>query len=311
MSAQRVAIVGTGLIGSSWAVHFLARGLDVIASDPAAGAEERLREYVARHSETAARLAPAPAGPAGQLTFVADARDAVRDAGFIQESGPERPGVKRALLAALDEVAPPGVVIASSSSGLLPSEIQADCRHADRVLVGHPFNPPHVIPLVEVVGGQRTSHDTVEAAMAFYRDAGKRPIHVRKEVIGHVANRLQAAVWREAYGLVLDDVVDVEDIDIAMTDGPGLRWALLGPFAIQMLAGGAGGMRHSLEHLGAALDDWWLDLHQTRLTDDVKETIIAASAERMADQDPEDLIAARDALLVELLLRKRETRGLP
>ena len=197
---RRVAVVSTGVIGASWAAHFLARGLDVVATDPAPDAEERLRADVAAHWPVLERIGLAEGASLSRLTFTADPAEAVADADFVQENGPEREDVKHALFAVLDAAARPDVVLASSSSGLLPSVIARGApKHPERVLIGHPFNPPHLIPLVEVVPGERTSDDAVETAMAFYAAVGKRPIRVRQEVPGHIANRLQAALWQEAY----------------------------------------------------------------------------------------------------------------
>src|SRR4051794_2315773 len=200
---MRIAVVGTGVIGAGWAACFLARGHDVAAWDPADGAEERLRAAVASHWPSLERLGLAGGAAPERLSFTAKLEGCVADAEFVQENGPEREELKQSLFAAMDEIAAPGVVLASSSSGLTPSAIQARCeRGPERVLVGHPFNPPHLVPLVEVVGGSRTGDDAIEAAMSFYRSVGKHPIRIRMELPGHVANRLQAALWREAYSLV-------------------------------------------------------------------------------------------------------------
>jgi carnitine 3-dehydrogenase len=227
---ERVAVVGTGTIGMSWAALFLARGLAVSASDPASAAEARLRRFVDDCWPVLARLGPvAPEPPHASLTFYEHPEAAAAEAGFVQESAPEREAIKQEMLARIDAVVPPEIVIASSSSGLLISKLQAACRRPERVVIGHPFNPPHLIPLVEVVGGALTAPETIERAMAFYRGIGKRPIHIRREVAGHVANRLQAALWREAVHLVATGVASVADVDTAISEGPGLRWALMGP----------------------------------------------------------------------------------
>ncbi len=311
MAIRKVAVIGTGVIGASWATHFLARGLEVTASDPASGAEGRLRALVAQQWRGASRLGETEGAYEARLHFAASIREAVRDAQFVQESGPERLDVKRQLFAELDEAAAPGVVLASSSSGILISEVQSGCKRPDRVLIGHPFNPPHLIPLVEVVGGKLTSPAAVEAALAFYRSVGKRPIHVRKEVKGHVANRLQAALWREAFGLVQHGVATVADIDLAISHGPGLRWALLGPFLNLQLSGGAGGMRHTLDHLGPPMEEWWEDLFATRLTEEVKGEILAGSAEETRGWDMEEVVRERDDLLIDLLREKAKAGHLP
>jgi carnitine 3-dehydrogenase len=299
---NRVAVVGTGVIGASWVALFLARGLDVVATDPAPGAEERLRVDVAAHWTGSA---PVEGASPERLTFAADPAEAVVDADFVQENGPEREDVKHALYAVLDAAARPEVVIASSSSGLLPSVIARGCpSHPERVVIGHPFNPPHLIPLVEVVPGEKTSEAAVERAMAFYTSLGKRPIRLRQEVPGHIANRLQAALWQEAYSLVERGVATVADIDTAIANGPGLRWALLGPFVNQHLSGGPGGLGHILEHLGPPTQEWWRDLRQVTLTPQLVESLVTGVEEELSGVDREELVARRDALLATLLAAK-------
>ncbi len=305
MTVQRVAVVGTGVIGASWAAHFLAHGLDVTATDPSPGAEERLRSDVAAIWPT---LTPAAGGSPERLAFTSDVAAAVADADFVQENGPEREDVKHEVFAVLDTAARPDVVLASSSSGLLPSVIARGCpRHPERVVIGHPFNPPHLIPLVEVVPGEKTSEQAVEAALAFYTAVGKKPIRLRQELPGHVANRLQAALWQEAYSLVERGVATVADIDTAIAHGPGLRWAVLGPFANQHLSGGPGGIAHVLEHLGPPTEAWWRDLGQVTLTPELVAKLVAGVDEELAGVDPAELIARRDAVLTALLDAKART----
>ncbi|MCE0767343.1 3-hydroxyacyl-CoA dehydrogenase NAD-binding domain-containing protein [Pseudonocardia kujensis] len=302
---DRVAVVGTGVIGISWAAHFLAHGLDVVATDPSPGAEERLRAEVAALWPA---LSPVDGATPERLAFTADPAAAVADADFVQENGPEREDVKHALFAVLDEAARPDVVLASSSSGLLPTAIARGCpAHPERVVIGHPFNPPHVIPLVEVVPGERTTEEAVERALAFYAAVGKKPIRLRQELPGHVANRLQAALWQEAYSLVERGVATVADIDTAISQGPGLRWAVLGPFANQHLSGGPGGIAHVLEHLGPPTEKWWRDLGQVTLTPELVATLVAGVDAELAGTDPAELAARRDAVLHTLLDAKSRT----
>src|SRR6266403_4517071 len=225
----RIAVVGTGVIGASWAAYFLAKGFDVAATDPADGAEKRLRTLVDASWPALERVGLAEDASRNRLRFDRDIRRAVEGCAFIQENGPERVYVKRDLLAEISAAAPSDSLIATSSSGILISDIQDAAAHPERVVLGHPFNPPHLMPLVEVVGGRLTSEAAVEQALAFYRSIGKKPIHIRREVKGHIANRLQAALWREAFYLVEQGIASVEDVDTAIAHGPGLRWALLGP----------------------------------------------------------------------------------
>jgi 3-hydroxyacyl-CoA dehydrogenase len=304
---RRVAVVSTGVIGGSWAAHFLAHGLDVTATDPGTGAEERLRADVAAHWPVLERMGLAHGASPDRLTFVADPAEAVADADFVQENGPEREDVKHALFAVLDEATRADVVLASSSSGLLPSAIARGCpAHPERVVVGHPFNPPHLIPLVEVVPGEKTAEQAVERAMAFYTAVGKRPIRLRQELPGHVANRLQAALWQEAYSLVDRGVASVADIDTAISQGPGLRWAVLGPFANQHLSGGTGGIAHVLEHLGPPTEAWWRDLRSVKLTPELVAKLVAGVDDELAGVDRSELVERRDAVLHALLAAKND-----
>ena len=309
---KQVAVVGTGVIGASWAAQFLAAGLDVVATDPQADAEARLHANLAEHWPVLKRIGLGDGASLDRVTFVDDPAGAVEHADFVQENGPEREDVKATLFAVLDEATRPDVVIASSSSGLLPSSIQAACRrHPERVLVGHPFNPPHLVPLVEVVGGMATSDAAIEAAMAFYAGIGKRPIRVRKELPGHVTNRLQAALWREAYWLVEQGAATVADIDTAISSGPGLRWALLGPFVTQALSGGEGGLAHVLEHLGPPMVEWWETFETPEWTDALKATLIAGVDDELAGIDRVEMVRERDALLEQILAGKARSVNLP
>jgi carnitine 3-dehydrogenase len=212
----------------------------------------------------------------------------------------------------MDAATDADVVLASSSSGLLPTAIQSTCgRHPGRVLVGHPFHPAHLVPLVEVVGGKETEDWAVERAMSFYTAVGKRPIRLRAELPGHLANRLQAALWREAYSLVERAVVSVRDIDTAIAHGPGLRWALLGPFVLQHLSGGEGGLAHTLEHLGPPMVDWWREMETPALTPELIATAVAGVDDELAGVDLAAMVAARDALLIDLIAAKNAADGLP
>jgi 3-hydroxyacyl-CoA dehydrogenase len=211
----------------------------------------------------------------------------------------------------MDAAARPDVVLATSSSGIVISDVQTACARPERVLVGHPFNPPHLIPLVEVVGGAATSPASIETAMGFYRDIGKRPIHIRKAVKGHVANRLQAALWREAFALVQDGVASVADIDTAIAHGPGLRWALLGPFLNLHLSGGPGGLEYVLNHLGPPITDWWSDMRDVTIDDALIATLVAGGDAELAGKSIEDVTRDRDAVLLALMRMKAGAENLP
>lgn len=307
-----VAVIGAGVIGAGWAAQCLAAGHDVVVHDPAPEAGPSLREAVLGAWPVLERLGLAADASPERLRFAATAEDAVAEADFVQENGPERLDLKQRLVADLDAATRPEVVIASSSSGLLPSQVQGTCaHHPERVLVGHPFHPVHLLPLVEVVPGRRTSEDAVARALAFYRDLGKRPIHVRQELPGHITNRLQAALWQEAYSLVERGAVSVADLDTAISSGPGLRWALLGPLATQHLSGGDGGLAHVLEHLGPPAQAWMDDLGTVRLTPELADLLVRGVDAELAGRDAAVLARRRDELLVDLLAGKHAAHDLP
>jgi len=242
-----------------------------------------------------------PGADRKRFSFFKDPAAAAKGAAFVQESGPEREDVKIELFAAIDGAAPADSVIASSSSGLLISRVTTKCKHPERCVIGHPFNPPHLIPLVEVVGGAKTSPDAVTKAMNFYREIGKHPIHIKKEVRGHAANRLQAALWREAIHLVTEGVVSVADADAAIAYGPGLRWALMGPHLTFHMAGGDGGMKHFMDHLGPALQSWMDELGTPRLDAKTQKAIIDGVTEEAAGRSMDELRRWRDRKLIEIL----------
>ena len=304
---QRVAVVATGVIGASWAAHFLAQGLYVVATDPSPDAEERLHADIDAIWPTLERLGLAEGASRGRgrLRFERELEAAVQGADFVQENGPEREEFKIDLFKRLDALLPPDVILASSSSGLATTRIQSACVHPERVVVGHPFNPPHLIPLVEVVGGQATSEDTVLRAMAFYAEIGKHPIRVRREIKGHIANRLQAALWREAFHLIDSGAASVEDVDTAIAQGPGLRWSVMGPFMNLHLSGGEGGIEHFLHHLGGPITDWWKDLGDPVLSPALKAQVSEGVTDAVRGRSRRSAEAARDELLVELIKNKK------
>src|SRR5436190_13134595 len=241
---RRIAIVGAGVIGASWAAEYLARGFDVITTDPGPNAEANLRKYIDEAWKDLTNIGLSKDASRDRLSFTTDIKEALSKADFVQENGPERPDFKIKLYADMDDATPVDSIIASSSSGITPSVMQSKCQHPERVVVGHPFNPPHIIPLVEVVGGTRTSPEAIKQAMAFYTSIGKKAIHERKELPGHVANRLQAALYREMLYLIEQGVLSVEETDAAVCYGPGLRWGVMGQSLQWHVGGGAGGINH-------------------------------------------------------------------
>lgn len=303
---RRVCLVGAGVIGNGWAARCLGAGLDVIATDPAPEAEDRLRAGVENAWPALERVGLSEGASRSRLSFTADLEEAVSGADFVQESTPEREDLKRELLARVDAAAHPDVIVASSTSGFLPTSLQSGCRYSERVVVGHPFNPVYLLPLVEVVGGERTSSETVRGAMDFYRAVGMRPLHVRKEIEGHLSDRLQEALWRENLHLVADGIATPGELDDAIVYGPGLRWALMGVNLAFHTAGGEGGMAHMLEQFGPALELPWTKLEAPELTDDLVERMVEGTREQAAGRTTAELERCRDEFLVRLLGLVRE-----
>jgi 3-hydroxyacyl-CoA dehydrogenase len=305
---NRIAIIGTGVIGASWAALFLARGLDVIATDIAPDAKPKLEAFIEAAWPALEGLGLAPGASRSRLTFTANLDEAVTGSDFVQENGPERIDFKKDLYRHLDNILEPGTIIASSSSGLTMSEIQSACEHhPERCVIGHPFNPPHLIPLVEIVGGARTSEQTIERVAAFYSSLGKRTVRLHKEVPGHVANRLQAALYREMVYLISEGVVSVADADTAVSWGPGLRWGGMGPSLLFHLGGGDDGIEHFFEQFTGPLTAWWHVLGTPELTPEVRATIIQGVHEETKSRSVRDLAAYRDEILLGLLsLRRNE-----
>ncbi len=308
----RVAIIGTGVIGASWAALFLAKGLEVVATDIAPNAEAALKTFIATAWPALKRLGLAPGASQSKLTFTPDVAAAVRGVDLVQENGPERIDFKKKLYAQLDELLPPDVIIASSSSGLTMSEIQSGCgSHPERCVIGHPFNPPHLIPLVEIVGGAKTSEETIQRVTQFYAVLGKQPVRLHKELPGHVANRLQAAIIREVYYLVSEGVLSAADADTALSWGPGLRWGIMGNMLLNHLGGGQGGIEHFLQQFAGPLTAWWKGLGQPELTPEVQKKLIDSVHDEVGSRTIAELEADRDEILLGLLeLRtKRPTTG--
>ncbi len=299
---RRIAIVGTGVIGASWAALYLARGFDVIATDPAPNTEANLRKYVDEAWEQLKVIGLSPGASRDCLSFTLSMKDALSKADFVQENGPERPDFKIKLFADMDNATPPDSIIASSSSGIKMSVMQSECKHPERCVIGHPFNPPHIITLVEVVGGAKTSPEAIQQAISFYTSIGKKPIHLRKEVVGHVANRLQAALYREVVYLIDQGVLNVADADTAVCWGPGLRWGVMGPNLLFHLGGGQGGIQHFMDHLSGPVATWWKDLGTlTEFSPQIKQTIIDGVLEEAGNRSIEYLEGERDEVLLGLL----------
>ena len=311
---RRIAVIGTGVIGASWSALFLAKGLQVVATDVAPSAETALRKFVQAAWPALERLGLSPGASQSNLRFTADLAEALVGADLVQENGPERLDFKQKLYKQLDELLPPDVIIASSSSGLKMSEIQSGAAsHPGRCVIGHPFNPPHLIPLVEVVGGAKTSEETVQRTIAFYKSIGKKAIRINKEMPGHVANRLQGALAREVYYLVAEDVLSAADVDDALSWGPGLRWGIMGNMMLNHLGGGAGGIEHFFQQFARPMTTSWKTLGSPELTPEIQKKLIDGVRAEVGSRTIEELEAERDEILLGLLeLRaKRPETSLP
>jgi len=295
---HRIAIVGTGVIGASWAAQYLARGFDVIATDPAPNAEANLRQYIDEAWPALTEIGLSPGAFRERLSFTTNMKEALSQADFVQENGPERPDFKIKLFADIDAATPPDSIIASSSSGITASVMQSQCKHPERIVIGHPFNPPHIIPLVEVVGGSKTSPEAIQRAIAFYGSIGKKPIHLLKELPGHVGNRLQGALYKEIMYLIQEGVLSVSDADDAVSYGSGLRWGVMGPSLQWHLGGGPGGINHFMEHLMPGLEAIIKSLGTPQITDQLKQTIVDgvlrvagnASVDQLAQKENQELL---------------------
>ena len=308
---RRIAVIGTGVIGASWTALFLAKGLDVVATDPAPNAESVLREFVETAWPALRRLGLSPGALQSNLEFTPALAQAVAGVDLVQENGPERLDFKQKLYGQLDALLPPDVIIASSSSGLRMSEIQLGAAsHPERCVIGHPFNPPHVIPLVEIVGGAKTSEQTVRRAEEFYTSIGKKTVRLRKELPGHVANRLQAALAREVYHLIAEDVLSAADVDAALSWGPGLRWGVMGNMMLNHLGGGPGGIEHFFEQFAGPMTVSWKALGSPVLSPEVQKKLVDSVRAEVGSRTIEELEAERDEILLGLLElrgKRRET----
>ncbi|CDX37066.1 L-carnitine dehydrogenase [Mesorhizobium sp. ORS 3359] len=298
---NQTAVLGAGVIGASWTALFLAAGYAVSVYDVSDSAETQVKRYVETAWPVLEDLGLAKRGNPERISFHKSATKAVEGAQFIQESVPERLSIKHDLYASIEPAIAPEAVVASSASGLTLSEMQAGWKDPSRFVLGHPFNPPHLIPLVEVMGNERTGPGVIEAVEHFYASAGKVTIRVNREVPGHVANRLQAAVWREAIHLVKTSVASVEDVDKAMWAGPGLRWAAMGPTMLFHLGAGEGGLAAFCERYSDSFNRWWDDLGVLHLEPELAKQLVSGIAQATGDQTPADLSARRDDLITALL----------
>ena len=297
---RKAGIVGGGVIGAGWAARFLLNGIDVAVYDPDPEIERKTLEVVANARRALSRLFGAALPAEGTLTIAATLKEAVKDADFIQESLPEREELKQKVLAEVDRLMPAHAVIGSSTSGLLPTKLQSGMTRPDRLVVGHPFNPVYLLPLVEVCGGDQTSQQTKDIAAAVYERIGMKVLHVRKEIDGFIADRLLEAVWREALWLINDGIATASEIDDAIRFGAGMRWSFMGTFLTYRLAGGEAGMRHFLHQFGPSMEWPWTKLIGPKLTDELIDTVAQQSDEQAGNVDLRTYERLRDNCLVDL-----------
>jgi carnitine 3-dehydrogenase len=313
LSVKRIAVLGAGTIGASWAAHFLGQGMQVHVWDPAADGEQRTKAFIDKAWTVVERLGLRKGASRDNFSWHDSIDSAVDGVDFVQESAPENNDVKIALYRQIDAALASDVVMSSSTSGLIMSELQAGLAGAARFVVGHPFNPPHLVPLVEVLGGQDTDAECVDWALSFYNAFGKKAILLNKEVPGHLVNRIQAALWREGMDAVLSGLASMDDVDTAIAYGPGLRWGAMGPFRLCALAGGSGGYQHFLDHFGTNIENWWQDMRDVSLTPEVRAELSAKAKEAFGDRDISEIAAERDVLvldLMEALTQSRKRNGL-
>ncbi|MFV0475175.1 MAG: 3-hydroxyacyl-CoA dehydrogenase NAD-binding domain-containing protein [Pikeienuella sp.] len=294
---KTAAIVGAGLIGRAWALVFARAGWRVMAWDPSAEVRADLPPALKAEADSLAAhgLLADPAAALGRVNVAETLAAALEDADFVQENGPEQAEIKRALFGEMDALAPAGAIIASSTSAITPSQFTEGLAGRARCLVGHPVNPPHLMPLVELFGPDR---DRIADAVEFYRGFGRHPVTLKREAVGHIANRLSSALWREAVNIVAEDIADVAAVDEALVYGPGLRWSVMGAHMSYHLGGGQGGIAHYLDHLGPSQERRWQDLGSPSLDDETCAALVAGIAQEAGGRDITTLEKARDTALI-------------
>ncbi|MCT1904885.1 3-hydroxyacyl-CoA dehydrogenase NAD-binding domain-containing protein [Oceanobacillus sojae] len=302
MAQKTMAVLGTGVIGNGWIARFLASGHKVNAFDPAPGGKEKTEKMIDEIWTTLEEFGISDEAAKENLSFYDSLEEAVKEADLIQENVPEQEVLKKKVLAQVDAAAKPTAIIASSTSGYMPSVLQEDCvHHPERVIVAHPFNPVYLIPLVEIAGGKQTERSYMEKAEKMYESMNMKPLVMKGEIDGHIGDRLMEAIWREGLHIVNDGVATTEEVDKAIVYGPGLRWALMGPFLTLHLAGGKDGMKHMLEQFGPALKLPWTRLVAPELTEELSEKVISGTAQQSGDVPIEDLEHRRDRFLIKLM----------
>lgn len=296
-----ITIVGTGVIGAGWAARFLAKGYTVKAYDPNSVSREQLKINVRTAFKSLKKIGLNRNASLRNLKVYSKLPSALKDTTFVQENAPENEKIKKNILKQIDNLVDKKVIIASSSSGLLPSKIQSACKFPERVLIGHPFNPVYLLPLVEIVAGKKTSHTSVKKLKKLYEHIGMRPLIVQKEIEGYISDRLQEALWREALHIINDGVASTDEVDDAIVYGPGLRWAFMGVCLTFHLAGGETGMKHMLEQFGPALKLPWTKLKAPELTNKLKKAMVSGTKKQAGKFNIKELEKQRDLFLIEIM----------
>jgi len=299
---RTVGIAGTGLIGAGWAARLLARGFDVIAYDVSPSAEPRLKAAIDVAWPSMRKLLPSPKPKKGKLRFTTDLKDMATHADFIHEAAPEREDLKIKLFRDLDALARPDVILASSSSGFLPSRLQSECRHPERVIIGHPFNPVYLLPLVETVPGDKTSAEVLDRAGRYFESIGMQVLRLKKEIDGYICDRLQEALWREALHILDKDVATTGDIDDSIVYSAGMRWAFMGSFLTYHLAGGPGGMRDFIKQFDPTLELPWTDLKFPKWNEALEKRLVEGCEAQAGGRTVAEIEAKRNAILVDMML---------
>lgn len=305
---ERTAILGAGVIGASWASLLLASGRSVAVFDPDQNVEKSVRSYIDKAWPALEELGLSDRATPDAIRFFSTAAEAVKEAQFVQENVPERLPIKFATYQEIEPVLDTDAIVSSSTSGLTLEALQEGWQDPSKLILGHPFNPPHLIPLVELTANDATGAQVLDRTEAFYKDIGKVTIRINKGLPGHVANRLQAAVWREAVHMAVEGVASVEDIDKAMWAGPGLRWAAMGPTTLFHLGAGEGGLQAFCDHFKDTFNGWWDDLGDPRLDDQVIKLLVDGMASQAQGQSPEELAAQRDKMLTAMQKANRHLR---
>ena len=313
MKKKIVSIIGTGVIGAGWAARFLANGYIVKAYDPNIDSLEKLKKNIRFAFKSLKKIGLNKNASLKKLKVFTNLNDALNETTFVQENAPENEKIKKNILKKIDNIIPKNIIIASSSSGLLPSKIQSTCKFPERVLIGHPFNPVYLLPLVEIVAGKMTSNTNIKKLKKIYEHIGMRPLVVRKEIEGYISDRLQEALWREALHIINDGVASTEEVDDAIVYGPGLRWAFMGVCLTFHLAGGETGMKHMLEQFGPALKLPWTKLKAPELSSKLKESMISGTKKQAGKFSIKELEEQRDLFLIEIMktLNKNQKNKFP